>query len=228
MSLFHSFYADSHLCAPPANITGCFKGSYRLIIGLTGGIASGKSTAAKLLGTFGAHIIDADQLGHRAYLQGTDAFDQVVSTFGADVVGEDGEIDRAALGDKVFGAGNRLDELTAIVWPAIRRMAEEEIATVQATKSNNCIVLEAAVLLEAGWQDIGDEVWVTVIDREVAIERATARDGIDREAVQARIDAQLSNEERIAAANRVIDNSKDEPHLTAQLEHLWQDIRSER
>ncbi|NKB97636.1 MAG: dephospho-CoA kinase [Pseudomonadales bacterium] len=208
-------------------MAGCVKGSSRLIIGLTGGIASGKSTAAKLLGTFGAHVIDADKLGHRAYLQGTEAFDQVVATFGADVIGEDGEIDRAALGSKVFGAGNRLDELTAIVWPAIRRMAEEEIATTQADDKNRCIVLEAAVLLEAGWQDIADEVWVTVVDREVAIERASARDGSDRGAVQARIDAQLSNEERTAAANRVIDNSKDEAHLTTQLEQLWQEIRSE-
>lgn len=192
-----------------------------MVIGLTGGIASGKSTAARKLGEYGAHVIDADKLGHRAYLKDTSAFHQVVATFGEDVVGDDGEIDRGALGAKVFGEGNRLDELTAIVWPAIRQMAEDEISQVKTNDPSKIVVLEAAVLLEAGWQDIVDEVWVTVVDREVAIERATARDGVDREAIEARIDAQLSNEERIASAHKVIDNSSDEAHLIKQLEALW-------
>lgn len=192
-----------------------------MVIGLTGGIASGKSTAARKLGEYGAHVIDADKLGHRAYLKDTSAFHQVVATFGEDVVGDDGEIDRGALGAKVFGEGNRLDELTAIVWPAIRQMAEDEISQVKTNDPSKIVVLEAAVLLEAGWQDIVDEVWVTVVDREVAIERATARDGVDREAIEARIDAQLSNEERIASAQKVIDNSSDEAHLIKQLEALW-------
>ena len=195
-----------------------------MVIGLTGGIASGKSTAARKLGEYGAHVIDADKLGHRAYLKGTQAFDEVVATFGADVVGADGEIDRAALGAKVFGEGNRLEELTAIVWPAIRRMAEDEIKEIQSQNPAKIIVLEAAVLLEAGWQDIVDEVWVTVVDREVAIERATARDGLDREAIEARIDAQLSNDERTSAAQQVIDNSSDEANLTAQLAALWTNV----
>ena len=194
-----------------------------MVIGLTGGIASGKSTVARILGEFGAHVIDADKLGHRAYLAGTEAFQQVVATFGEDVVGDDGEIDRAALGAKVFGEGNRLDELTAIVWPAIRSMAEAEIGAEHRKNPDGTIVLEAAVLLEAGWEDIADEIWVTVVDREVAITRATARDGVDREAIEARIDAQLSNEERRAAANRVIDNSQDEAALRSQLEQLWGD-----
>lgn len=192
-----------------------------MVIGLTGGIASGKSTAARKLGEFGAHVIDADKLGHRAYLKSTKAFDQVVDTFGADVVGDDGEIDRAALGAKVFGEGNRLEELTAIVWPAIRQMAEDEIRETKAREPDRFIVLEAAVLIEAGWQDLVDEVWVTVVDREVAIERATARDGVAREAIEARIDAQLTNEERKANAQKIIDNSSDETNLIKQLEALW-------
>ena len=192
-----------------------------MIIGLTGGIASGKSTAARTLGEYGAYVIDADKLGHNAYLSGTEAFDQVVATFGDDVVGDDGEIDRGALGAKVFGEGNRLQELTAIVWPAIRAMAEAEIKSVKEQTPERMIVLEAAVLLEAGWQDIVDEVWVTVVDREVAIERATSRDGVDREAIEARIDAQLSNEERKAKAQQVIDNSGDEQNLVTQLRDLW-------
>lgn len=195
-----------------------------LIIGLTGGIASGKSTAAALLGDWGAHVIDADKLGHRAYLQGTAAFAQVVETFGSGVVGDDGEINRAALGAEVFGDTNRLDELTAIVWPAIRTMAQDEIASVQAQDPERVIVLEAAVLIEAGWQDLVDQVWVVTVDPEVAITRASARDGIDAAAVQARIDAQLSNAERCQGADQVIDNSATLTELTASLEALWQQL----
>ncbi len=198
-----------------------------MIIGLTGGIASGKSTAARKLGDWGAHVIDADKLGHRAYLAGTAAFDEVVATFGADVVGDDGEINRQALGAKVFGEGNRLDELTAIVWPAIRRLAQDEITEVRQRNPATVVVLEAAVLLEAGWQDLVDEIWVTVVDRDVAVARATARDDVDAAAVEARIDAQLSNDERIAQAQRVLDNSADETALIEQLQTLWAELNPE-
>lgn len=195
-----------------------------VIIGLTGGIASGKSSAARILADWGAYVIDADKLGHRAYVSGTEAFTQVVETFGQDIVGDDGEIDRQRLGAKVFAEGDRLSELTAIVWPAIRAMAEHEIRASRAEAPERPVVLEAAVLIEAGWQDMVDEVWVVLVEPEVAIERACARDGLTPEAVQARIDAQLSNAERSAAAHQVIDNSRGFEELTATLRTLWQAI----
>jgi phosphopantetheine adenylyltransferase/dephospho-CoA kinase len=197
-----------------------------LIIGLTGGIASGKSTAARMLGTWGAHVIDADKLGHQAYLQGSKAYDQVIATFGNDVVGDDGEIDRRALGAKVFGAGNRLSELTDIVWPAIRRLARKEIEQAQRDRPDVVVVLEAAVLIEAGWQDLVDEVWLTVVDPAVAVARARARDGVDAATVQARIDAQLSNAQRETHADKVIDNSGTEAELIQQLEGLWASLQA--
>ena len=193
-----------------------------MIIGLTGGIASGKSTAAATLGEWGAYVIDADKLGHRAYEPGTEAFLEVVATFGKEIVSANGEIDRKILGSKVFADGNRLEELTAIVWPAIRRMAEAEIAGVKAETPNRLIVLEAAVLIEAGWQDLVDEVWVVIVEREVAIQRACSRDGVERSAVEARIDAQLSNDERAAHAQEVIDNSGSEAEMVATLKQLWE------
>ena len=193
-----------------------------MIIGLTGGIASGKSTAAATLGEWGAYVIDADKLGHRAYEPGTEAFLEVVATFGNEIVSANGEIDRKILGSKVFADGNRLEELTAIVWPAIRRMAEAEIAGVKAETPNRLIVLEAAVLIEAGWQDLVDEVWVVIVEREVAIQRACSRDGVERSAVEARIDAQLSNDERAAHAQEVIDNSGSEAEMVATLKQLWE------
>lgn len=196
-----------------------------MIIGLTGGIASGKSTVATTLQSWGAYVIDADKLGHRAYVKGTDAFHKVVAQFGEDIVGADGEVDRRALGAKVFGEGGSLKQLTDIVWPAIYDMAAAEIKQSLDTDPNTVVVLEAAVLIEAGWQSLVDEIWVTAVDPSTAIERASARDGVDADAVQARIDAQLSNAERTAEAAVVIDNSADEPQLLAQLENHWKNLQ---
>ena len=195
-----------------------------MIIGLTGGIASGKSTAARMLSELGAHVIDADKLGHRAYEPHTQAFAQVVETFGEDVVDADGQIDRRALGGKVFGREEELAKLTAIVWPEIMRLTNEEIAEARAANPNVIIVLEAAVLLEAGWQKGVDQVWCVVVSPEVAIERATARDGVDAAAVQARIDAQLSNDERTSQSDVVIDNSGDEAALLKQVTEAWNNL----
>ena len=164
-----------------------------MIIGLTGGIASGKSTVASTLGTWGAYVIDADKLGHSAYISGTQAFTDVVAAFGGDIIGADGEVDRRSLGGKVFGNPDGLKKLTDIVWPAIMRMAEIEIANAKAKDPRRAVVLEAAVLIEAEWLGLVDQVWVTVVEPGIAIERASARDGVDATAVQARIDAQLSN-----------------------------------
>ena len=196
-----------------------------MIIGLTGGIASGKSTVATTLQSWGAYVIDADKLGHRAYVKGTYAFHKVVAQFGEDVVGADGEVDRRALGAKVFGEGGSLKQLTDIVWPAIYDMAAAEIKQSLDSNPKTVVVLEAAVLIEAGWQSLVDEIWVTTVDPSTAIERASARDGVDADAVQARIDAQLSNAERTAEAAVVIDNSADEPQLLAQLENHWKNLQ---
>ena len=192
-----------------------------MIIGLTGGIASGKSTVTQLLAKLGAHVIDADKLGHNAYVSGSDAFNLVVSAFGSDTVGSDGEIDRKVLGSKVFDTPESLKKLTDIVWPAIKKMATQEIQSVKNQRPEQVIVLEAAVLFEAGWEDIVDEVWSTIVDRELAIERASNRDGTDRSQVEARIDAQISNEERSDKADRLIDNSGSETDLQTQVKQIW-------
>ena len=197
-----------------------------MIIGLTGGIASGKSTVAQALGDRGAYIIDADKLGHTAYLAGSGAFDQVVAAFGTDIVADDGEIDRRKLGGKVFGNEAALKQLTDIVWPAIRAMAEKEITDAQRAAPERIVVLEAAVLIEADWLDLADQIWVTVVEPAIAIERACARDNLSADAVQTRLDAQLSNDERRSYADHVIDNSSDQAHLFAQVESLWAHVAS--
>lgn len=177
------------------------------VIGLTGGIASGKSSVTQIAAELGAHVIDADRLGHRVYEPQTAGFDAVVAAFGPDIVSSDGAIDRRQLGAKVFADPSELKRLTDIVWPEIRRLALEEIDRTLSDDSDTTVVLEAAVLLEAGWNDIVDELWVVTVPRDVAIERAVSRDGVDRDAIEARLDAQLGNEERTAQADVVIDNS---------------------
>lgn len=191
------------------------------IICLTGGLASGKSTAVKYLAEKGARVIDADILGHRAYDPGTAAFEAVIQAFGEDVRGDDGQINRKVLGGKVFGKPDELKKLTDIVWPEIRRLAELQIADISAAEPDAIIVLEAAVLFEAGWEDIGDEIWVIVVDRETAIERSMARDGAPREAVENRLSSQLSNEERIARADVVLNNDGAPEDLLRQLDTAW-------
>ena len=192
-----------------------------MIIGLTGGIASGKSTAAKFLGSKGASVIDCDVLGHRAYEPHTQAFREVVETFDDEVVGADGTIDRKVLGGKVFGNPEALNQLTSILWPEIRRMAEAEIVQLRDTNPDTHVVLEAAVLFEAGWEDAVDEIWVAVVDVETAVSRAMERDGADEAAIRKRIDSQLSNDERRRHADIVIDNNRDEAALRIRLEAEW-------
>jgi phosphopantetheine adenylyltransferase/dephospho-CoA kinase len=189
-----------------------------MIIGLTGGIASGKSTAARYLSDNGAFVMDGDVLGHRAYEPNTVAFAQIAKTFGGEVVGPDGQIDRKALGGKVFGNPNALKQLTDILYPEIRRMFSEWIETTQADNPKALLVMDAAVLLEAGWEDLANETWVVIVDPDTAVDRAVARDGLDEAAVRKRIASQLSNDERSAHADVVIDNSGNEAALVARLD----------
>lgn len=196
-----------------------------IVIGLTGGIAAGKSTVARLLAERGAVVVDADKLGHRVYVRGRPAFDKVVAAFGQDVVGDDGEVDRKALGTKVFGDAAQLKRLTDIVWPAILELAQAELATARAADAK-VAVLEAAVLIEANWQRAVDEVWAVETPPALAVARASARDGVDAAAVQARIDAQLSNAERAAHAQVVIENTGSPETLRAQVDARWQHLQA--
>ena len=191
------------------------------VICLTGGIASGKTTATRFLESKGAAIIDADKLGHRVYDTGTQGYLKVIEAFGDDIVDDAYQIDRKILGSKVFGNPDGLKQLTDIVWPEIRRLAELEISTYEALDPDGVVVLEAAVLFEAGWQDMGHEIWVVTVDPEVAIERAMARDGLDREAIEKRLAAQISNEERASQATVLIENNGTLQDMNEKLEAAW-------
>ena len=196
-----------------------------IVIGLTGGIASGKSTAAEQLRKNGAHVIDADRVGHRVYEPGSLGFQKVVNEFGHDLVNTDGTINRQVLGGKVFGDPAQMKRLTDIAWPEIRRMCAEEIEAERARGANSVVVLEAAVLIEAEWTDLVDEVWVVYVRPEVARERLMARNNLTAEQAQARIDSQLSNKERLTLADVKIDNSESVDELIKKVDARWKKLQ---
>lgn len=198
------------------------------VIGLTGGIASGKSTAAQMLEGHGAVVVDADRLGHRVYDPGTPGFEAVVNEFGHDLVAEDGTIDRKVLGGKVFGRADQMERLTSIVWPEIKRIAIEEFAKIRRDEPDRVIVFEAAVLIEAEWQDIVDEVWVVSVKPALAIKRLGERNNFTEEQAQARLDSQLSNKEREAHADVKINNSDDVAKLEGRVKRAWNALAKRR
>jgi dephospho-CoA kinase len=178
------------------------------VIGLTGGIAAGKSTVSETLREGGAVVIDADRVGHAAYQPGTETHAALVEAFGEQIVAPNGEIDRRALGGIVFADPAQRERLQGIVWPRMKAMMRGQLEELRAG-GTEVVVIEAAVLLEAGWQDLVDEVWVVQVPEEVATERLISRNGFSAEDARARIRAQLTNEERARGARVVIDNSGD-------------------
>ncbi len=194
------------------------------VIGLTGGIASGKSTVTKFFKDRDVPVIDADILGHRTYDPGTDTFAAVVQAFGSELVDADGSIDRRVLGGKVFGKPDELKRLTDIVWPGIRKLASQSLSDFEAA-GNSLVVLEAAVMFEAGWEDLVDEVWVVVVEPDLAVQRLATRNGLDEAAARARIESQLSNAERIARANKVITNNGTLEDLQTGIEQAWDELQ---
>lgn len=191
-------------------------------VGVTGGIGSGKSSAVQVLADLGAVVIDADRVGHEVYAPGTIGFGQVVAAFGAGIVGDDGAIDRKRLGPIVFADPAALVRLNAIVHPLIRDAVGRRIAAERGA-GRTPIVVEAALLIEAKWDALVDEVWLVVARREVIEQRLTGQRGMDPAAVAARMRAQLSDDERRAHADVVIDNSGTRDALRAQVERLWRE-----
>ena len=200
------------------------------VVGLTGGIGSGKSNARKVLAKLGAIAIDADKAGHQAYEPGTPAYLQVVETFGPSVVAEDGKINRRALGARVFADPAQMKQLTDIVWPAIidivtqdiqRQVAERADATAPNPDTPAVAVVEAAVLLEAGWNTRVDTVWTTYVPADVALQRVISRDACSEEVAKTKLAAQAPVEDKVAAASVVIDTSGPFEATEKQLTDAW-------
>jgi dephospho-CoA kinase len=193
-----------------------------LVIGLTGGIASGKSTVAELLGRHGAAVLDADLLGHEVYKPQQPAWRAILDEFGEGLAGGDGEIDRRKLASVVFNDSAAMKRLTDIVWPTMKAEMSKRLALC-ASNGSRVAVLEAAVLLEAGWDDLVDEVWVVMTPPEIAIARLIERSGFTEADARSRLAAQMTNDERAARADLVIENSGGVEQLSKRVDGLWED-----
>ncbi|XP_053090410.1 bifunctional coenzyme A synthase isoform X1 [Pangasianodon hypophthalmus] len=190
------------------------------VIGLTGGSGSGKSSITRRLEGLGAARIDADQLGHETYQPGTAAYHRIVQEFGTDIVNEDKTIDRRALGRKVFGNKERLKALTDIVWPEIALLVKERIQQAKEDGKSVCVV-DAAVLLQAGWTEMVHEVWVAIIPEEEAMRRIVQRDGVSQEDALRRLQSQWSNVQLVEQANVVLCTLWEPDVTQRQVEKAW-------
>ncbi len=192
-----------------------------LTIGLTGGIGTGKSAVANLLEACGAAIIDADRLGHEAYTPHSTAWEAVVAAFGKDILTPEGEIDRRRLGAIVFADSGQLERLNGIMHPLMARMVEDRKTTLCADGCEVAIV-EAAVLFEAGWDTLVDEVWTTDAPADTVVKRLNERNGLSEEEARKRINSQMPAAERRRRSDVVVENTGDLAALQHTVSNLWE------
>lgn len=193
-----------------------------LKVGLTGGLASGKSFVGETLKELGCRLIQADVLGHEVILPGGEAYAAVVEEFGPGVVHADGTIDRKKLAGEVFGNPTRLARLNELVHPPVFRREQEWIARYAGEDPHAIIVVEAAIMIEAGSYRRYDCVVLAVCTEEQQVERAMRRDGASRESVEARIRSQMPLSEKRKYADYVIDTSDSKEHTRGQVTALFE------
>ena len=194
-----------------------------LRIGLTGGIASGKSTAAARLAELGATVIDHDLLARQAVAPGSDGLALVAAEFGADVVGRDGTLDRSALGAIVFADPEARSRLNAIVHPIVLRLADDAEAAVRTDDRGAVVVHDIPLLVETGQAADFDLVLVVHASEEVRVERLMRERGLSRVQALARIRAQATDEDRLAAATVVLAGGSTVHDLRRQVDTFWRD-----
>ena len=192
-----------------------------LTIGLTGGIGSGKSTVSKFLAELGAPIIDADKVGHAIYAPDGPAYPDMIAAFGEGILAPDGTIDRKKLGPIVFADPAALKRLNSIVHPKMFARMREMVDAMRTGGERKPIVIEAAILIEANWQPLFNEIWLVVASRERVIERVERDRGLKPEQTEARIKAQLSDDDRRKYATTVVTNNGTIDELRTKVGDLW-------
>ncbi|MFF1541891.1 dephospho-CoA kinase [Microbacterium sp. NPDC058269] len=197
------------------------------LIALTGGIASGKSTIARRLAEHGAIIVDADQIVRDVQSPGSPVLGRIAQTFGADVIAPDGSLDRAALGAKVFGDPDLLTQLNAIVHPAVREESQRRFDGALRDDPDAVIVYDVPLLVEARVDDPWDLIVVAHAPADVRRQRLVELRGMAERAAQDRIDAQVSDERRLAIADVVIDTSDTLERTLEQTDALWERISAQ-
>jgi len=191
-----------------------------LIIGLTGNIGSGKSTVCQVLTKLGVTIIDADELAHETYKPHSQTRQELINAFGKDILKANEEIDRQKLGQIVFSHPDALAKLNQIVHPEAYRMAQEKIEDYR-RQGAKAIVVEATLLIEAGWTDLVDKVWLVVAPEDVAIQRLTQHKGISEAQILTRLRTQMPAEEKMKYADEIIYNDGNLNQLEAKVTELW-------
>ncbi len=190
------------------------------VIGLTGGIGAGKTQVSNILDSLGATAVNADQVGHEAYLPHTDTWREVVAAFGEDILDSDEQIVRPKLGAIVFSDPAQLQKLNAIVHPRIYAMISDRIESLTAD-GVQVVVVEAALLIEANWTPLADEIWVVTAPKEAVLTRLADR-GMSEEQAASRIDSQMPQDERAAYADAIIANDSGLSELDRTVRSMWE------
>ena len=191
------------------------------VIGLTGGIGSGKSTVSQFLAELGAVILDADEIGHEAFKPDTEIWRQVVAAFGRQILTPDGNIDRKKLGNIVFSNPESLSRLNQIMHPRMYALVKAQLEEYR-RQGVGVVVLEAPLLLEAGWTSLVDEVWVTTAPEATVLKRLEERTGLSQAESLTRLRSQLPSEERVRQADVVINTDCDLDELKSKVKELGQ------
>jgi len=192
-----------------------------VVIGVTGNIGSGKSTVCQILARLGARVVDADRLGHEAYKPHSQIWRELVELFGRDIVKPDEEIDRQKLGQIVFSDRNALAQLNQIVHPRAYRLAKERIAACR-RRGVEVVAVEATLLIEAGWRDLVDRVWLVVAPQAVIVQRVKEQQGLGQLQILARLKSQMPAEEKAKHADAVIYNDGSLNGLESRVTELWE------
>lgn len=194
------------------------------VIGLTGGIASGKSVVADYLAELGARVIDADEIAHELVRPGMPSWDDIGRVFGPDFILENGEVDRIRLGELVFSNPGARMALNAITHPRIIREIKAQLKAA-AEAGVEIAVVAAALLIEAEMLPMVEEVWLVAVSRDTQIRRLMQRNRLEREEAEMRIDSQMPLPEKMKYANRIINNEGPLSETKSQIDQLWPLIR---
>ena len=192
----------------------------KLVIGLTGGIGSGKSQVARMLKLLGAHVIDADELGHQSYDPGSPEWRKIVERFGLDILSKDDKINRNKLAAIVFGNTQAMTALNDIVHPRIRSMTENKIRALNKTNADT-IVVEAALLIEANWVSLVDRIWSIQSTAKRVIERLKRDRGLSEKQIRERMRLQMTSKEISSFSDVIIKNDGSLKQLEQRVQFLW-------
>ena len=193
------------------------------VIGLTGGIGSGKSTVSQFLAELGAVTLNADEVGHEALKPNTEIWREVVAAFSRQILTPDGNIDRKKLGKIVFGNPESLSRLNQIMHPRMYDMVKAQLEEYR-RQGVGIVVLEVPLLLEAGWTSLVDEVWVTTASEDTALKRLEEQCGMSRDECLTRIRSQLPSAERVRHADVVINTDCDLDELKSRVKEMWRKL----